>query len=181
MSTIGDNSMWKADELREAIDTRCEALKTSVESIQEVAIHAVLHVVEHGDTTFGTRIYQKMPNGVKSNDFKNWFEDHAGCEWDKASFKLVRGKAQTSNYIKLGASLWYKYKRDASAKPYDFAKALRNIVKATQSETKALQINPSDPNQRAAWMELLNQFDSLGFTESGDPDFVIPTKDAVGF
>ena len=67
-----------------------------------MAIHAVLHVVEHGDTTFGTRIFQKLPNGVKSNDFKNWFEDHAGCEWDKASFKLVKGKAQTSNYHQVG-------------------------------------------------------------------------------
>ena len=77
MSKIGDNSIWQGDVLREAIDERCETLKTSVESIQEVAMHAVLHVVEHGDTTFGTRIFQKLPNGVKSNDFKNWVEDHA--------------------------------------------------------------------------------------------------------
>ena len=180
MSKIGDNSIWQGDVLREAIDERCETLKTSVESIQEVAMHAVLHVVEHGDTTFGTRIFQKLPNGVKSNDFKNWFEDHAGCEWDKASFKLVKGKAQTSNTIKLGASLWYKYKRDASAKAYDFAKACDNLAKAMVNANKSPHVSNADKTQQDAVFQLIASFRTAGFVV--DPSFdSIATKDAVSF
>ena len=185
MRNIGDNSIMKADELRDAIDARCDVLKTSVESIQEVAIHAVLHVVEHGDTTFGTRIFQKLPNGVKSNDFKNWFEDHAGCEWDKASFKLVKGKAQTSNFIKLGASLWYKYKRDTSGQAYDFAKACNNLAKAMANEKKSPYVNGADSIQQDAVFQLVATINSAGFSVTPSPTSrvldAILTKDAVSF
>ena len=180
MSKIGDNSIMKADELRDAIDARCDVLKTSIDDIQEVAVHAVLHVVAHGDTTFGTRIYQKLPKGVKSNDFKNWFEDHAGCEWDKASFKLVKGKAQTSDFIKLSVSLWYKYKRDTSAQTYDFAKACSNLAKAMVNEKKSPYVNGADSTQQDAVFQLISAINSAGF--SVDPSFdSVVTKDAVSF
>ena len=185
MSDIGDNSMWKADELREAIDTRCNNVREAILSIQEVAVHAVLHVVEHGDTTFGTRIFQKLPNGVKSNDFKNWFEDHAGCEWDKATFKLMKGKPKTTNMIKLSASQWYKYKRDTSNQAYDPAKALRNVAKAFSSEKKSTFVNSDDLNQRSAWQELLDCMGGAGFMVPGYADALAgefePEKKAVGF
>jgi len=180
MSKIGDNSIMKASELHSAIDDAIRHHEKSIVELQLVAVQAVLHVVAHGDTVFGKRIFNGLKVKNVKSSFKSWFEDHAGCKLEGTEFKLVKGAAQESDAQKLAATSFHNYNVNAEPKPYDFAKALNNLAKAPESAKKSPFINSGDSTQQDAVFQLIASLKSTGFII--DPSISYDSsKDAVSF
>ena len=177
--SIGDNSIWKKDELHKAIDDAVKNHANSMSELQQVATQAVLHAVTHGDTIFGCRIFNGLKGRV-GDDFQKWFEDHAGCKWESPVFKMVKGQAQEKDINKLLTTPFYLYKRVPVDKAYDLVKACSNLAKALVNEKKAPHINGSDSNQQDAVFQLIASFRTAGFTVDPSFDSTV-TKDAVNF
>ncbi len=121
-------------------------------AIQQFAVSAILHGVQHGNVCHVNDLIENMPKGSRVNAVRDWFKTFGPVEYDKKTKKFVIdtalaaiGKAELDAGATLPALVaasvlipWTDFSPEPPYAPIDFAEM---ILKAVNMAQKRLDAN----------------------------------------
>ena len=106
--------------------------------IQLAAVNAVGYSIQHGDITFGQKLFDALPKGIRRQSLVAFLEKHGQFAWLKEDKKFAYYKVDGIQFdeITLLATPWSSASKEVIVSEYDFEKMFDSLMKKMESVYK---------------------------------------------
>lgn len=131
-------ALMSSNELKSKIAGIAKSAVELESDIQIAAVNAIGYSIEHGDITFGQKLFDALPKGIRRQSLITYLEKHGQFAYSAQDKKFLFYKVEGIEFdeTKLLATPWSSAKKENLVSEYDVEEMFNALMKRLDSAFK---------------------------------------------